>query len=460
MRIAVVQTPGSRLDHWRQTLELIEDLVRQAAARGAQIAVLPECVWPAYDIGSCQAYAAARAAGLPSPDDFRSHLQEAARGNAIALCAGYTEEHGDHLFNAACLIDAAGNILGTHRKCFLWDFDHDYFVAGQVIEPIATPFGCVGLMICADARLPEIAATLARRGANLILQPTAWVDASGDQTLWNPQPEFLVPTRAAEFGVPIASASKWGREGNTTFVGCSLICDAHGHVLARCPKDQTAVITADVQPCTPRPPVLHADERAVLAGGPIAAGADLPPVDLVLVPPGAAVDAGSYQPDTVAGQSTSSLRLLVTLPRASDSPDGDWEDHHAGLLVSAPGEEVLDLGLVRVAAVKGADVKRFATLRRFALLGIHVAVVLGDEPSLTVVQARACENRIFVVWATTAEVRVLDPRGLVVFEAPWPPASSAELSVATTLDVRAATNKEVAPRTNVLTDRRPGQYAL
>jgi predicted amidohydrolase len=49
---------------------------------------------------------------------------------------------------------------------------------------------------------------------------------------WNPQPDFLIAARAAELGVPIASASKWGQEQETTFVGSSLVCNADGQVVA------------------------------------------------------------------------------------------------------------------------------------------------------------------------------------------------------------------------------------
>jgi len=46
-RIAVAQTPGARLDQWPETLELLAELVRRAAAQRAALLVLPECAWPA-----------------------------------------------------------------------------------------------------------------------------------------------------------------------------------------------------------------------------------------------------------------------------------------------------------------------------------------------------------------------------------------------------------------------------
>ena len=118
------------------------------------------------------------------------------------------------------------------------------------------------MMVCADARLPENPATLAARGAELILHPTAWVNAGSADTPWNPQPEFLIPTRAAECGVPIASASKWGAEGDTTFVGSSLVCDAAGQVVAQCGMTKTAVVVADVELAAPRRlPVADGERR-------------------------------------------------------------------------------------------------------------------------------------------------------------------------------------------------------
>src|SRR3989304_4331510 len=76
-----------------------------------------------------------------------------------------------------------------------------------------TSIGCLGLMICADGRLPEIARTLALRGAQLIVNPTAWVSTARDRRLLtNPQYEYMIPVRALENGVWIASANKVGTE--------------------------------------------------------------------------------------------------------------------------------------------------------------------------------------------------------------------------------------------------------
>ena len=123
--IALAQLPGTRLDQWAETLESIGETIRAAAQRGAQLVVLPECVWPTYCIGSKENYFTARSAGMPGHAAFLERLSGWAGQFQIMICAGYVEDMDDRLANTACLINSSGELLGTYRKCFLWDFDHD-----------------------------------------------------------------------------------------------------------------------------------------------------------------------------------------------------------------------------------------------------------------------------------------------------------------------------------------------
>ncbi len=425
MRIAVAQTPGTRLDEWRQTRTLLENLVARAADLAAQLVVLPECAWPAYCLGSKPAYRDARAAGVPGPDEFLDRMCQAGRDRHIAICTGFVAEEGDRLLNAAVLIGTDGRVLGTRHKCFLWAFDRDYFAAGAQIEPIPAPWGSVGVMICADARLPEIPATLAARGAELILHPTAWVNAGSADEPWNPQPDFLIPARAAEFGVPVASASKWGAEGDTAFVGSSMICDAEGRVLAQCGQAETTVVVADVQPRQPRPPQVTDAERRVLLSRqpPTSPRADVAPLELLPLPPG----------------------REIALARAAGADT--WQK------VPIAGKP--DVGGVRIGVLGAEQVRSFAPARCLALEGAHVVVVHGEAAS-AFLRARACENRVFVVAIDDKGWSVIDPRGLVIREQRWHDGQESGL----VLEVSQAVSKTVAPGTDMLAGRRPEQYAF
>lgn len=455
MRVAVAQAPGVRLEQWRETLALVDDLIRQGAGLRTELVVLPECVWPAYCIGTRRAYDEARAAGLPGPATFLQHVQQTARERGIAVCIGHIAEQGDRLYNAASLIDAEGRLAGTCCKCFLWACDHDYFEPGGQIEPLDAAWGRTGVMICADARLPEIPATLAARGAELILHPTAWVNAGTPETPWNPQPDFLISARAREFGVPIASASKWGGEGETTFVGGSLICDAAGNVLVRCRSAETTVVAADIKPQFARAPVVTDAERAVLrlTGQQKSPRAKVGPLEVMLLPT-------SMAPPTIG----TTLPASNARPRLIIRPDfagtaartPEYVGDHVAV-IGGPMPQVVELHGVRIGAVAATDAARFAALRCLALRGVHVVVVFGAEAPLSILQARACENRVPLLQLDDRNWCAIAPTGRLLA---WSATPGWEQPATVLLNPAEANSKLVAPQTDVLADRRPGHYGF
>ena len=435
MRIAVTQTPGAALSEWRATLDLLEGLIAEGAARRADLVVLPECAWPAYVLGSRAAYDAARAGGLPAPAECLARLCAVARRQQIAVCVGHVDEVAGRLFNAATLIGRDGRLLGTRHKCFLWDFDHDYFTPGARLEPVDTELGRIGLMICADARLPEIPATLAARGAELLLQPTAWVNAGTAQAPWNPQPEFLIPARAAEFGVPVASASKWGPEGAADFVGGSLICDTSGQVVAQCRSSGRGLAIADVVPGPPRRAAICSAERAVLTAcsEPVAPAADVPALRI----------------DVAEGNAGLSNLPALRLRTVGPVPDGSSAPPE--LVLTAPAAAPSTLSGVRIAALPAAALAGFAACRCFALAGGHVVVAFGEiAPALA--RTRACENRVFVLTVSAAGVQLIDPRGQLCGMA------AAEGQQQLQFECRSAADKTVARGTDNCRGRRPELY--
>jgi len=457
LRIAAAQTPGNRLDQWHEAAEAIALAVKQAAAVSAELVLLPECVWPAYFIGSVEAYFQALAQGMPNDQSFLQTLRELARRHDIAICAGCVAEHGDQLTNDVVLISAAGEILGRHSKCFLWDFDNEFFLAGKTLTPVPTSWGPTGLMICADARLPEIPATLVARGARLILQPTAWVNVGTPERLWNPQPALLIPERAREFGVPVVSASKWGVEGDTTFVGSSLICDARGRVLKQCGTSATELITAEIS----------LEKRD---------GVQLESVlrERLLSPlPVKPVDRGAH-PLRVVRLSASARqdRLVSALPTLQKAPD--WTPtlfltrgaeaaiaSDAWLMLSKPTNAIQDCGGVRLAALSDLQANSFAAGRAAALDGVHAAIVFGDRISAKTLRCRAVENRIFIVHVASSAVHAYDPKGEALqptaLRTPELPALTDE-ALALVLQSEQAADKNFAPDTNPFQQRCPQSY--
>ena len=456
MRIAIAQAPATEMGAWRETLAGIKRLIAQAAQQGADLVVLPECVWPAYCLGSRSEYESARLGGMPGSEALLDCFHGAANRHHIGICGGYVEEAEEYLYNAACLFDGSGALVGTHRKCFLWDFDHDYFTAGERVEPIDTTFGRVGMMVCADARLPEIAATLAARGAELILQPTAWVNVGTEAEPWNPQADFLIRARAAESGIPIASASKWGEERGATFIGASLICDARGEVLTACAVGQTEVQTAEVRLGTPRRAVLSDATRSVLESNEVVQpGADVGPLRLTGQ---AYADGGgilSAQSD-IEGSESSKVVVLMSGSGGAQVTCAERGGRRPQAFVPESMTEPLRVGQATVASVTSAEAEHFGAIRAWALRGVHLVLVLGCARGTVALRARACENRVFVVGIASEGWCVLAPSGRVLAEHRWGAAGEAMRPVV--LPIAQAAQKEVARGTDMLQGRRPEQY--
>ena len=87
------------------------------------------------------------------------------------ICFGFSSLEDGKVYNASGLWDDQGKLVGVYHKTHLQTHDLQYeFGAGLPVWD--TPWGPMGIMICADRRWPETARTLRLQGARLILNPT------------------------------------------------------------------------------------------------------------------------------------------------------------------------------------------------------------------------------------------------------------------------------------------------
>lgn len=238
-----------------RTLDGIIDAARAAAAH-ADLVVLPEATFPAYVLGDTTVDDAAVAGAL-------ERLREIAVATRTVMVAGAVTQAGGILRNGAIVIDADGALAGRADKLFLWHFDRRWFAPGERLAPIATAAGVLGVLVCADGRLPTIARALVDRGAQALVMPTAWVTSGRDpNALENVQADLLGRVRAYENGVPFIAANKCGSELDmVAYCGKSQIVGRDGEMLAlaneRRPETLTAAVTlGDAQPrrtAIPRP---------------------------------------------------------------------------------------------------------------------------------------------------------------------------------------------------------------
>jgi predicted amidohydrolase len=126
---------------------------------------------------------------------YLERLQNLADELNIYLVAGMLEGEGLTTYNSAVLIDPDGKLVGRYRKQHM---GHELVrnTPGQDSPVFDTPFGKVGLMICADRRYPETIRKLGEAGAELMLCPSGG--------MWGPKKnDHHLQARSRENDVPI-----------------------------------------------------------------------------------------------------------------------------------------------------------------------------------------------------------------------------------------------------------------
>ena len=135
-----------------QNIDKAEKLVREAAAEGAQIVLLPELFENLY---FCQEkrYDYYQLAEAAEDNAAIKRLAPVAKELGIVLPVSFYERDGNVLYNSVAVIDADGRNLGVYRKTHIPD-DHFYqekfyFKPGDTgFKVFATRVGKIGIGIC------------------------------------------------------------------------------------------------------------------------------------------------------------------------------------------------------------------------------------------------------------------------------------------------------------------------
>jgi len=146
------------------------EMIKEASNKKCDIILLPECL----DLGWTHPSAKIEAQPIPGP--YSEELCRCAADNNIYICAGLTEKIKGKVYNSAILIDSSGEIILKYHKINLLLVEQDFYAVGKHLSVVDTPFGIIGVNICADnySDALEIGHTLARMGAQIILSPSSW----------------------------------------------------------------------------------------------------------------------------------------------------------------------------------------------------------------------------------------------------------------------------------------------
>lgn len=243
-----------------ENLRKAEQGVREAAAKGANVILLPElfereyfCQQRRYDF-----YHYAK----PATENEAVQMGMRLAGElGVVLPISFYECDGNNLYNSVACIDAGGTLLGVYRKTHIPD-DHYYqekfyFTPGDTgFQVFRTKYGAIGIGICWDQWFPEAARCMALRGAEMLLYPTAIGSEPILECDSMPHWRRCMQGHAAANLMPVIAANRIGEEtvepceengrqkSALNFYGSSFLTDETGEILFGAGRDQEEILIA------------------------------------------------------------------------------------------------------------------------------------------------------------------------------------------------------------------------
>ncbi|GIV33053.1 MAG: beta-alanine synthetase [Chitinophagales bacterium] len=208
-------------------------LIKEASEKQCQLVLLPETI----DFAWTHPNALRESQPIPGP--YSDLFCEYAKHYGLYICVGLTEKvEGKLNYNTAILINEKGNIILKHRKINLLEVEFPYYEVGNKLEVVDTPFGKIGVNICADNYIEATALghALARMGAQILLSPSSWtVDYNITEEDEPYHDKWVKPLGllASLYNMVVISTTSVGYivggpyEGKK-MVGCSLAMDKNG----------------------------------------------------------------------------------------------------------------------------------------------------------------------------------------------------------------------------------------
>ncbi len=244
-------------NHAEENRITAEKMVREAAASGAQIILLPELFETPY---FCQErrYASYDLATTPAENPAIARFRKVAAELQVVLPISFYEKAGTALYNSVAIINADGNVLGIYRKTHIPD-DHFYqekfyFTPGDTgFQVWQTRYAKIGVAICWDQWFPEAARCMALQGAELLFYPTAIGSEPILEVDSAPHWQRCMQGHAAANLMPVIAANRIGTEvitpdeenqhqsSSLSFYGTSFLTDGTGAVVQQLSRDTAGI---------------------------------------------------------------------------------------------------------------------------------------------------------------------------------------------------------------------------
>ena len=190
-------------------------------------------------------------------EQYKRQISQLCKHHNIWLNAGTIPEpyNNTKYYAASHLYNNQGECIATYNKIHLFDVniddktgsyrESDFTQAGSDVVVVESPFGKLGLTVCYDLRFSALFNALARKGAEVILVPSAFTMVTG-QAHWQP----LLAARAIETQCYVVAAAQYGthENGRQTY-GHSIIISPWGNTLSNLPSGTGFIsANADLEP--------------------------------------------------------------------------------------------------------------------------------------------------------------------------------------------------------------------
>ena len=257
VRVGLVQHEW--VDDPEALVDTLRDGIRTAAEAGARIVFLPELTLSRYPADTLPEGTPSATAEDLETGRTVTFAREAARDFGVYVHASLYErsDGGDGLgFNTAVVVAPDGEVVARTRKTHIpvtaGYYEDKYFRPGPPedaypVVALADPSLRLGLPTCWDEWFPEVARLYSLAGAEVLCYPTA-IGSEPDHPDFDTQPlwQQVIVGNGIANGLFMVVPNRFGTEGLITFYGSSFISDPYGRILVQAPRDEAAVLVADL----------------------------------------------------------------------------------------------------------------------------------------------------------------------------------------------------------------------
>ncbi|BCN29483.1 N-carbamoylputrescine amidase [Anaeromicropila herbilytica] len=253
-KVKVAATQMSCSNQIDENIAKADLLVREAAAKGAQIILIQELFETLY---FCQKEKPEYYNYATEVEENKAieHFRKVAKELEIVLPISFYEKKNNARYNALAVIDADGEILGVYRKSHIPDGpgyeEKYYFNPGDTgFKVWKTRYGKIGVGICWDQWYPETARCMALMGAEILFYPTAiGSEPESPEVDSKDHWQRCMLGHAACNLMPVVASNRVGQEviGDSaiTFYGSSFIANAVGEKIAEANRTEETVLVAE-----------------------------------------------------------------------------------------------------------------------------------------------------------------------------------------------------------------------